>query len=135
MDPATRAARHDRPRRAHAAAPAAADPRPPDQSCARLDTAPPGPLALARRLHHRAQRDQSALRRRLTAAPAPTMTNPPSGDPAAIPAARTPPNTLLRKRPRAATTGDPTRSPADHPRSAPQTTDHIIRRARSVDPG
>ena len=44
-----------------------AGPRPPDPPRTRLDAAPPGPLALARRLHSRAQPHPRAPRRRLTA--------------------------------------------------------------------
>ena len=42
-------------------------PRPPDPPRARLDASPPRPLALARRLHQRAQPHPRAPRRRLTA--------------------------------------------------------------------
>jgi len=67
LDAAARAARHHDPRRAHAAPPAAEHPRPPDAPRPRLDTAPSRPLALARRLHQRAQPHPRAPRRRPTA--------------------------------------------------------------------
>ena len=82
LDAAARTARHDRPRRPHAAPPAARDPRPPDPPRTRLDAAPPRPLALARRLHQRAQPHPRAARRRLTA----PSTPPPSTTRSAIPA-------------------------------------------------
>ena len=51
---------------AHPPPPAAQHSRPPDAPRPRLDAAPPGPLALARRLHHRPDQDPSALARGLT---------------------------------------------------------------------
>ena len=50
-------------------------PRPPHIPRAWLDTAPARSLALARRLHHRPQRDPRAPRGRLTAAAAPATTS------------------------------------------------------------
>ena len=75
-------------------------PRPPDPPRTRLDAAPPGPLALARRLHQRAQPHPRAPRRRLTA-------------PAHRQPIRQPPP--LPARPPLPATTDPTR-PQDPPR-------------------
>ena len=69
LDAAARAPGHDRPRRSHPAPLAAQHPRTPDPPRARMDTAPPGPLALARRLHQRAQPHPRAASDGLTAGP------------------------------------------------------------------
>ena len=61
LDQRDRTARPDRPRRAHAAPPAASDPRPPDPHRPPVDASPPRPLALARRLHQRASPASAAL--------------------------------------------------------------------------
>jgi hypothetical protein len=67
LDAAARTSRHNRPRRPHPAPPTAPGPRPPDPARPRLDAAPPGPLAMARRLHPRAgphpRTPRSALKR------------------------------------------------------------------------
>src|SRR4051794_1458898 len=66
LDATARPARQHRARCAHAAPSAAGDPRAADLARARLDAAPARPLALARRLHQRPQRDPRAAPRRLT---------------------------------------------------------------------
>ena len=98
LDAAARTATHHNPRRTHPAPPAAQRPRPPDAPRPRLDAAPPGPLAMARRLPQRAQPHPSTARRRVTAAVLSDdkSTNRPA--PGAILAARQHPATLPRKR-------------------------------------
>ena len=108
-------------------------PRPPDTPRTRLDAAPARPLALARRLHQRAQRHPRAARRRLTRpAPSPTTSNatPPPG---AIPAARE------RATAPAAAPNSPTPpitppDDADRQQPTPDLHAHACHR-RSVDPG
>ena len=66
VDATDRTARHDRPRRAHSAPAAATDRRSADPPRTRLDLASPRPLAMARRLHHRARAHPRAPHRLTT---------------------------------------------------------------------
>ena len=125
-DPTDRTARHPGPRRPHPAPLADRDPRTPDPPRPRLDTAPPGPLALARRLHARPRTHPRAARRGLTSPPhadqQPDPSPPTERDQRCPPTPdTTAPNTSARVPDRPSPAPLPARRPSStpHPKSTP----------------
>src|SRR6266516_955362 len=135
LDAAARTPGHNRARRAHPAPPAAPAPRPPDPPRRQLDAAPPGPLALARRLHPRAQPHPRAPRPDLTAgAPADHESSSPARQ-GTSPAARQHPNNASAEAPASA---QHLRSQLSTTRARPISQSarfHPAQPALSVDPG
>jgi Transposase DDE domain group 1 len=135
LDTTDRPARHNRPRRPHAAPPTASAPRPPDPPRPILDPAPIRPLALARRLHQRAGSDPRASRRSLTAARRVHRQAEDPPPPGTVTTAHTtlqndPAQPLI---PAGQRTDSITHRPAD--RRAPTSLDPATRPPHSVDPG
>jgi hypothetical protein len=110
-------------------------PRPPDPPRTRLDVAPPGPLALARRLHPRAQPHPRAPRCGLTAAAPTDHKSSGHAHQGTNPAAANTPTTPPRKRPRAPPPSITARRRSASPPIRQHTRFHPAQPALSVDSG